>query len=179
MRALFTGLLAATLVGCTSVRSPETHVAQKPVAFEPSAGAAKPAASKPSTRTAKPVTSKKISSKRISSKKIKAVAKLKYTGTTTPLPPALPKKADPVIEKAKTAVAAILDEPASAEFYDVKRAKKKLPHRTVDTICGYVKAPDGGETRGMPFLFTVDDGEVYLVNGRSQMSETVYTHLCR
>ena len=164
MRALFTGLLAATLVGCTSVRSPEMSVAPKPVA------------SKPSAKIAKPVTS---TSKKIASKKIKAVAKVKYTGTATPSPAAQPKRADPISEKAKAAVAAILDEPAAAEFYDLKRAKKKLPHRTVDTICGYVKAPDGGETRGMPFLFTVDDGEAYLVNGRSQMAETVYAHLCK
>jgi hypothetical protein len=157
MRALFTALLVATLVGCTSVRNPEMGAAQRP------------AASKPTAKTAKPVTSKKI----------KAVAKAKYTGTTTPSPVALPEKSDPITEKAKAAVAAMLEEPASAEFYDVKRATKKLPHRTVDTICGYVKASDGGETRGMPFLFTVDDGEAYLVNGRSQLAETVYAHLCK
>lgn len=157
MRALFTGLLVATLVGCTSVRNPEMGVAQKPVA------------SKPSAKTAKPITSKKI----------KAVAKSKYTGTTTPSPAPPLKKADPITEKAKAAVAAMLEEPASAEFYDLKRAKKKLPHRTVDTICGYVNATDGGEARAMPFLFTVDDGEAYLVNGRSHLSETVYKHLCK
>ena len=162
MRALFTGLLAATLVACTSVRNPEMGVAQKPVA------------SKPSAKTAKPITSKKITSK-----KIKAVAKSKYTGTTTPSPAPPLKKADPITEKAKAAVAAMLEEPASAEFYDLKRAKKKLPHRTVDTICGYVNATDGGEARAMPFLFTVDDGEAYLVNGRSHLSETVYKHLCK
>ena len=154
--------MVATLVGCTSVRNPEMGVAPKAVA------------SKPSAKTAKPITSKKITSK-----KITAAAKPKSTGTTTSSPATLPKRADPVTEKAKAAVAAMLEEPASAEFYDLKRAKKKLPHRTVDTICGYVKATDGGETRGMPFLFTVDDGEAYLVNGRSHLSETVYKHLCK
>jgi hypothetical protein len=161
MRALFTGLLVATLVGCTSVPHRETRVAPKPVASKPSAKTAKPSA-----KIAKPIPSKKI----------KAVAKLKSTGITTS---ALPKSADPTTEKAKAAISAMLDEPAAAEFYDLKRAKKKLPHRTVDTICGYVKAPDGGETRGMPFLFTVDDGEAYLVSGRSQLAETVYNHLCK
>ena len=73
----------------------------------------------------------------------------------------------------------MLEEPASAEFYNLKRANKKLLHRTVPTICGYVKATDGGETRAMPFLFTLDDGEAYLVNGRSQVSETVHGHLCK
>lgn len=159
MRALFTGLLTATLVGCTTVPQQQMGVAQKPVA------------SKPSVKTAKPITSKKI----------KAVADIKSTGTTTSSLAALPKRDDPVIEKAKAAVTAMLEEPASAEFYDVKRANKKLPHRTVDTICGFVKATNssGGETRGMPFLFTVEDGEAYLVDGTSHVAETVYKHLCK
>jgi hypothetical protein len=162
MRALFAGLLAATLVGCTSAPHRETGVAPRPVASKTTAKTAKPVA-----KIAKPVT-----------KKVKAVAKLKYTGTTTS---ALPERADPITEKAKAAIAALLEEPASAEFYELNRGKKKLPHRTVDRICGYVKATDGsgGEPRGMPFLFTVDDGEAYLVNGTSHLAQTVYNHLCK
>jgi len=165
MRALFAGLLAATLVGCTSAPHPETPLTRRGVVQQDAS--ASNAITK--TKTAKP----------IKSKKVKAVANVRHTGTTTPSLAAVSKRADPVTDKAKAAIAAMLEEPASAEFYDLKRANKKLPHRTVDTICGYVKATDGGETRGMPFLFTVDDGEAYLVNGKSHVSETVYRHLCK
>jgi hypothetical protein len=165
MRALFAGLLAGTLVGCTSVPNPERGVAQKPVA------------SKVSGKTAKQIT-KKVKATAKSEPAKSESAKSESTGTTIA---ALPKSPDPVTEKAKAAVAAMLEDPASAEFYDLKRANKKLPHRTVDTVCGYVKATvgSGEEPRGMPFLFTVDDGEAYLVSGTSRLAETVYNHLCR
>jgi hypothetical protein len=156
MRALFIGLLAATLVGCTT--APE------------------PSARKQLVST---VGTKNVKS--IKPKKTKAVAKVTRTGTTTPSPATQFTRADPVTEKAKAAIAAMLEDPASAQFYNLKRAQKKLLHMTLDTICGYVKAKDGpgGGIREMPFLYTVSDGEAYLVNGRSQVAETVHGSLCK
>jgi hypothetical protein len=159
MKALFIGALATGLVACTSFPAPEINAARKPVASK--AGS-------------------KIG-KSIKPKKTKSAAKLGRLTTATLSPADQSKGADPITEKAKAAISALLEEPASAEFYDLKRAKKKLPHRTVDTVCGYVKATDGpgGEPRRMPFLFTVDDGEAYLVNGTSHVAQTVYNHLCK
>ena len=145
MRVLFTGLLAATVVGCTTL----PHADKSPT--ESKVGAKY--------------------SKSIKSKKTKTVIARAVQ----------PRRADPVTEKAKTAIAAMLEDPASAQFYNLKRAQKKLLHMTLDTICGYVRAKDGpgGDIREMPFLYTVDDGEAYLVNGRSQVSATVHGALCK
>jgi hypothetical protein len=156
MRVLFIGLLAATLVGCTSFPDAETSTVRKTATSK--VGAKKAASIKP--------------------RKTSAVAKVKYTGKARAIQP---RRADPATEKAKTAIAAMLEEPASAEFYNLKRAQKKLLHRTRDTICGYVRAKDGpgGDIREMPFLYTVDDGEAYLVNGRSQVIATVHGALCK
>jgi hypothetical protein len=157
MRVIFAVLLAGTLVGCTTTPAAEKSAAQPAIA------------SKANIRQATPAKARKT-------RKTKTVARAERTGSVAA---SRATKADSITEKARAAVAAYLEEPASAEFYDLKRAKKKFPHRTVDTICGYVKAADGGETRRMPFLFTVDDGEAYLVNGRSHVSETVHRHLCK
>ena len=156
MRVLFIGLLAATLVGCTSFPDAETHTARKTVASK--VGAKKAASIKP--------------------RKTSAVAKVKYTGTARAIQP---RGVDPVTEKAKAAIAARLEDPASAEFYNLQRARRNLLHTTMDTICGYVRAKDGPgrDIREMPFLYTVDDGEAYLVNGRSQVAATVHGALCK
>lgn len=75
----------------------------------------------------------------------------------------------------------MLENPASAEFYNLQRARKNLLHTTVDTICGYVKAKNasGVDIGGMPFLYIVGDDEAYLVNGRSHVAETVHSALCK
>ncbi|MBX9777097.1 MAG: hypothetical protein K2Y71_22180 [Xanthobacteraceae bacterium] len=78
----------------------------------------------------------------------------------------------------------MLDDPASAEFYKLQRAQKKLLSRPVDTICGHVrmKGAAGRNGEGMPFLFIVGhdrEDEAYLVNGRSHVAETVHGALCR
>jgi hypothetical protein len=159
MRVLFTGLLAATLVGCTTV--PPSHKSTARTPTESKVGAKY--------------------SKTIKSKKTKAIAKALYTGSTTPSRAAQPKRADSIPKKAKAAIAALLENPASAQFYNLKRAQRKLLDTTMDSICGYVKAKDGPrrKIRAMPFLYTVDDGEAYLVNGRSQVSASVHGAVCK
>ena len=115
------------------------------------------------------------------------VAREKYTvaGRTAPLPPAqLTDTAKNVTEKAKASIAAKMVNPASAEFYNLKRTVKKLLDETVDTICGYVKGKDasGGDTEEMPFLYIIRDDrydEAYLVDGRSYVAKTVHGVLCK
>jgi hypothetical protein len=158
MKALFVAVLAAALVGCTHPDMADDR---------------KSTGSKVGARTAKP----------IAYKKTKAVAKPRYAGATTPSPTALPKS-DPVTEKAKAAIAAMLDNPSSAEFYKLQRSQKKLLSRSVDAICGHVRAKSasGKSTGGMPFLYIVGDGredEAYLVTGNSHVAQTVHGAVCR
>lgn len=157
MRALFIAVLAAALVGC---------------AHPDMADDRKSTASK--VRTAK----------LIAAKRAKAVAKEKYLTTAKPSPAAPTQKSDPVTEKAKAAIAAMLDNPSSAEFYKLQRAQKKLLSRPVDTICGHVRAKSasGRNAAGMPFLYIVGhdrDDEAYLVTGNSHVAQTVHGALCR
>ena len=158
LRALFAGLLTAALVGCTSLADAERRAAPKPIASKVGAKYAKA----------------------LKSRTTRAAAKGRHTGTTTGVR-ATRIRTDPVTERAKSAISAILEDPGSAEFYDLKRAQKKLLHTTSDTICGFVRAKSGrgGDAREMPFLFTVDDGQAYLVNGRSEVAETVHGAYCK
>jgi hypothetical protein len=161
MRALLIGALAAILVGCTSFPHPETGAVRKP------------AASKVIAKNAKPIKLKN-----------KAVAKVEHPRTTVGSSAAQPTRADPVTEKAKAAIAALFENPASAEFYDLQRARKTLLHTTMDTICGYVRPKNfsGGDIGGMPFLYIIGengDDEVYLVDGSSHVAETVHGAVCK
>ena len=89
-----------------------------------------------------------------------------------------------VTENAKASIAAMMADPASAEFYNLQRAVKKMLDEPVDTICGYVKGKNasGGDTEEMPFLYIIRgdrDGEAYLVDGRSYVAQTVHGVLCK
>jgi len=75
---------------------------------------------------------------------------------------------DPVIVKAKTTIAAKLENPASAEFGEMKRAiRKNTLGQSVDTICGRVKGKkaSGEDTADRPFLYLVKDDDAYVVDG--------------
>ena len=160
MKALLMAVLAVALVGCTAAPHPEMAGARKSTAakINPTKG----------TKSVAP--------------KTKAVAKAKHVMTTGSVPAALPKTSDPITEKAKAAIAAMMEDPSAAEFYNLQRAQKNLLHRRVDTICGHVRSKNAPGRGGMPFLYIVGhdrDDEAYLVNGRSHVSETVHGALCR
>ena len=147
----------------------------------------KPVVSKVDSRNATKLANLQTRSSAQLGKKTKAVATAKYTvaGRTAPLPPAqLTDTAKPVTEKAKASIAAMMVNPASAEFYNLKRAVTKMLDEPVDTICGYVKGKNasGGDTQEMPFLYIIRDdrdGEAYLVDGRSYVAKTVHGVLCK
>jgi hypothetical protein len=92
------------------------------------------------------------------------------------------EKSDPVIIKAKSTVAAQLQDPASAEFGEMKRAiRKNLRGESVDTICGRVKGKKAsGEDAGdRPFLYLVKDDEAYVVDGPAgSAAATAYRNIC-
>jgi hypothetical protein len=158
MRALFIVALAASLVGCTGP-APSTAHSRSKTALVDAGNAAK------SANVAKP--------------------KYSVTGRIAPLPPAQrTTTAKSVTEKAKSSIAAMMANPASAEFYNLERAVKKLLDEPVDTICGYVKGKNatGGDTEEMPFLYIIRGDrhdEAYLVDGRSYVAQTVHGVLCK
>jgi hypothetical protein len=90
---------------------------------------------------------------------------------------------DPVIASAKTAIAAKMENPESAEFRDMKRARRKNTlGQPIDTICGYVKgkSASGEDTGERPFLYLVKEGDAYVVNGSADsVAATVYRNICK
>lgn len=89
---------------------------------------------------------------------------------------------DPVLNKAKTSVAARMEDPASAEFSDMKRAiRKNTFGRPVDTICGHVRGKDasGGDTGDRPFLYLVKEDDAYVADGKTGSAAAIaYRNIC-
>jgi hypothetical protein len=89
---------------------------------------------------------------------------------------------DPVIIKAKTTIAAKLEDPASAEFGEMKRAtRKNTLGKSVDTICGRVKGKNasGEDTGTKPFLYLVTEDEAYVVDGpANSAAASAYRNIC-
>jgi hypothetical protein len=89
---------------------------------------------------------------------------------------------DPVIVKAKTTIAAKLENPASAEFGEMKRAiRKNTLGQSVDTICGRVKGKkaSGEDTGDRPFLYLVKDDDAYVVDGPAgSAAASAYRNIC-
>jgi hypothetical protein len=87
-----------------------------------------------------------------------------------------------VIARAKTTIAAKLEDPRSAEFGEMKRAMRKdTLGESVDTICGYVKGKkaSGESTGDRPFLYLVKDDEAYVVDGPAlSIAATAYRNIC-
>ena len=83
-----------------------------------------------------------------------------------PEPHQPPEPPDPVLEKAKFTVAAKMENPASAEFVEMKRAMRKTTFgRPFEIICGHVKGKktSGEGTGERPFLYLVKEDEAFIV----------------
>ena len=89
---------------------------------------------------------------------------------------------DPVIIRARTTIAAKLEDPASAEFGEMRRAiRQNTFGQSVDTICGSVKGKkeSGEETGDRPFLYLVKEDEAYVVDGPpASAAATAYRNIC-
>jgi hypothetical protein len=89
---------------------------------------------------------------------------------------------DAILTKAKTTIASKLEDPASAEFEDMKRAMRKNTFgQPVDTICGHVKGKkSSGENTGeRPFLYLVKEDEAYVVDGNPESAAaSAYRNIC-
>ena len=92
----------------------------------------------------------------------------------------LSETSDPVLKKAKVTVAAKMEDLASVEFVDVRRAVNKIG-QSFETICGHVKdKKNSGEAIGeRPFLYLVKEDEAFIVGGNpDSMAAIVYRAHC-
>ena len=109
---------------------------------------------------------------------VEPVAAAKVELATAGQPPAI----DPVIDRAKIAVTAKLEDPASAAFGDMNRSmRKNTLGQSVDTICGHVKSKKASsEVAGdRPFLYLVKDDEAYVADGSpTSAASTAYRNIC-
>jgi hypothetical protein len=89
---------------------------------------------------------------------------------------------DPVLSRATTAVAAKMDDPASIEFEDMKRAiRKDTFGQPIDTICGHVKGKkaSGEETGERPFLYVVGENRAFIDDGNpDSLGAIAYRAIC-
>jgi hypothetical protein len=200
MRTLFVGVLAATLVGCSCILPPQVSMdactnaggpgclngmaAGRPI--EPA-----PASSKTHSATTKVASTIAMKTQEPSIARVRdgpQIAEKKAKPTTTEAKVEAPaagrpaEKSDPVIIKAKTTIAAKLEEPASAEFGEMKRAvRKNTLGQSVDTICGRVKGKtaSGEDTGDRPFLYLVTEDEAYVVDGPAKSAAaSAYRNIC-
>jgi hypothetical protein len=91
------------------------------------------------------------------------------------------ESSDPVLNKAKISVAAKMEDPASAEFGDMKRAiRKNTLGKPMDTVCGHVRGKDasGSDTGERPFLYLVKEDDAYVVVGKDLAAAIAYRNIC-
>jgi hypothetical protein len=198
MRTLLICTLSATLLGCACPGAQQVRLAgcgaqgcpqrvadNPPVETKPAPVKRKVAAKKPAKFTTATKATKKPSPDQPSKPPEKAEQKAAAATTATPAaPPAPPTDtSEAVVQKAKTKIAASIDEPASAEFDDMKRALRKNTFgQPIDTICGHVKGKkkSGENTGDLPFLYIVKDDTAYVVvDGNSEsVAAVAYRTIC-
>jgi hypothetical protein len=103
----------------------------------------------------------------------------KLEGPATGLPSETP---DPVLKKAKITVAAKMENPASAEFVDMRRAPRQNTFgQSFEVICGHIKGKKkSGEATGeRPFLYLVKEDEAFIVaSNPDSMAAIAYRAHC-
>lgn len=200
MRTLLIGVLAATLVGCSCLLPPQASMeactdasgsgclnemaVSRSIEPAPASSRTNSAATKVkstiATKTEQPSIAHVRDRPQLAEKKAKAtMIEAKVEAPASGRPAETP---DPVIIKAKTTIAAKLEDPASAEFGEMKRAiRKNTLGKSVDTICGRVKGKkaSGEDTGDRPFLYLVTEDEAYVVDGpANSAAASAYRNIC-
>ena len=172
MRTLLIGALLATLIGCC--RIPQQAMLERCT----SKGCIQRTAASPRVEL-RPASLKPNPAL---DEKSNIVVKEKSTVGAETEPPQtsqLDDKSDPVIKKAKATIAAKMENPASVEFGEMKRAdRKNADGKFIDSICGSVrgKTASGGETGDRPFLYLVQEEVAYV--GGYFMATSPYHNIC-
>ena len=200
MRTLLIGVLAATQVGCSYSLSPQASmdacadpngpgglnkmVASRPI--EPASPSSKASSATTRAKSATVAKTEERSTAAVREKpelaEKKAAATVIETKVEAPASGRPAETSDPVIVKAKTTIAAKLEDPASAEFIEMKRAiRKNMVGQSVDTICGRVKAKNTSDEHAgnRPFLYFVKNDAGFVVYGPAgSAAETAYRTIC-
>jgi hypothetical protein len=200
MRTLLIGVLAATLVGCSCPLPPQASMeactdpngfgclnrmaVSRSIEPAPASSRTKSEATRAkstiATKTEEPSIAHVRDKPQLAEKKAKSTmieAKVEAPASGRPA-----ETFDPVIIKAKTTIAAKLEDPASAEFGEMKRAiRKNTLGKSVDTICGRVKGKNasGEDTGDRPYLYLVTEDEAYVVDGPANSAAArAYRNIC-
>jgi hypothetical protein len=197
MRTLVIVALVATLAGCSCPLQRQASLdqcpdangfcydgtpANQPIEPEPSSFKAHSATIKVKStvvaKTEKPPSADTRNRAHLAAKKVTMIA----AKGEPPSSGQAAETSDPVITKAKTTIAAKLENPASAEFGEMKRAmRKNLLGESVDSICGRVKGKktSGEDSGDRPFLYLVRDDDAYVVDGPANLAAaTAYRNIC-
>jgi hypothetical protein len=195
MRTLLIGLLAAPLVGCSIPLSPlaSTDSCSDANGFLASANKSVEPASAPSKSSSAVAKPKPAIAAKAEERSTTAVREKPQPAEKKPASPVIEAKVqapasarpaetpDPVVIKAKATIAAKLEDSASAEFGEMKRAmRKNTLGKSVDTICGRVKGKKAsGEGGDWPYLYLVTEDEAYVVNGpANSAAASAYRNIC-
>src|SRR6266436_4633793 len=197
MRTLVVGTLAATLVGCSCVLPPQTvmeacmdpnglacfkAVASQPIEPKPASFKANSAPIKAKTEIAEKTEKPQSDDNRDHLATTKAKSTMAAAKVEPPVIGRAAEPSDQVITMAKTAIAAKLEVPASAEFGEMKRAfRKNTLGKSVDSICGRVKGKKatGEDTGDRPFLYLVKEDDAYVVDGPpGSAAASAYRNIC-
>ena len=193
MGLLFIGMLAGILIGCgllapsqaslqeCSLQGCFDNIAVSP----PMPPRPAPVAKNLAIAGAKSAVAAK-SRKRSAAKSGKTTGRIKNARTPTKIRISTSDRtaeaSDTVLNKARISIAAKMENPASAEFTDMKRAmRKNMTGRPVDTICGHVRGKNasGGDLGDRPFLYLVHDDDGYVVDGKKDSAAAIaYRNIC-
>lgn len=191
MGLLFIGMLAGILVGYGLLAPSQASLQECPsqgcfdeiAASPPMQPKATPLAKSPTVKPAVAAKRGKRSTAKSGrksnlAKKVHSPAKI-----STSVSDRTAEAPDPVLNKAKISIAAKMEDPASAEFSDMKRAtRKNMIGRPVDTICGHVRGKNasGADVGDRPFLYLVDDDDAYVVDGKANSAAAIaYRNICK
>ena len=185
--------LAVMLVGCSCYVPPKTSMATclqtngyfcfdgatdtAPVELEPTSIRTEPAKKDAKAALAKRTS---LTPAKIENRATTETAKSSVAKAEAPASQAV-ERSDPILTKAQATVAAKMEDPASAEFKEMKRAMRKNTFgKPVDTVCGHVKGKiaSGGDTGDRPFLYLVKEDEAYVVDGPDLAAASVYRNIC-
>jgi hypothetical protein len=170
-KLLFIGAASTTLIGCSCPIPPQAL---------PKACTSKSCFDR--TSVSSPVELKRVSFKVDPGQSAKKPKTPIATKMDIPAPAQQSGASDPVLSRATTAVAAKMDDPASIEFEDMKRALRKDTFgQPIDTICGHVKGKkaSGEETGERPFLYVVGENKAFIDDGNpDSLGAIAYRAIC-
>ena len=161
----------------TTVKSKKVAMAAKPTVAKPR-NETEPVEEKANSRT---ITEPEVTPSAQPSATPNPVPRNATRKTDSPATGQPSETSDPVLKKAKMTVEAKMENPASAEFVDMKLMRENTFGQPFEVICGHVKGKKkSGESTGeRPFLYLVKEEEAFIVGGNpASMAAIAYRAHC-